>query len=148
MNVEQQQEAVARAALTDAGEGWTSVELHYVSHARVAMLDFLTIGADGSREVLYDYTADEPYEELRESMVDRHGAWISSRMDLSPAGAFRFTFNYDDREDWLDGRTILDESWIRDLEAHPRPWAEIPEWHPAKQRYTREQWSERLGSSF
>lgn len=141
---QQEQAAVAQAAFTDAGQGWAGVELHYVSQAGVAMLDFIKVGADGSRELLFDYSADLPYEELRRAMVDDHGAWISSRMLLSPEGAFRFTFNYDEREDWLDGRQILDESWVTDMVRHPRPWAEIPDWHPVKAQFDEQGWAQEL----
>lgn len=146
LGYQQEQQAVAQAAFQDAGNpaDWTQVELHYVSQAGAAMLDFTRTDGSGGAELLFDYTSDLPYERLREAMADEHGAWVSSRMTLTPQGEYRFTFNYDQKQDWPDGRPITPDSWVEDLRRHPRPWAEIPDWHPVKEQFTQESWAREL----
>jgi hypothetical protein len=136
----QQQQAVAQAAFQDAGEDWSKVELDYVSQGGVSQLGLWKTGPAG-RQLIVDFTADQAYESLREAMVDEHGAWISSTMELTPDGRYSFTFNYAQERAWPDGLPITREALEEDLREHPRPWAEIPDWHPVKQDHTEETWA-------
>lgn len=66
---------------------------------------------------------------------------ISSTLTIQRGGQFGFGFNDDQKVDWPSGRPITDEASVGDLQRHPRPWAEIPDWHPVKQQYTQESWA-------
>jgi len=116
----QQQQAVAQAAFQDAGEDWSKVELDYVSQGGVSQLGLWKTGPAG-RQLIVDFTADQAYESLREAMVDEHGAWISSTMELTPDGRYSFTFNYAQERAWPDGLPITREALEEDLREHPAP---------------------------
>ena len=84
----------------------------------------------------------DAFEQLRAEMSDDHGAWFSATVIVQREGSYEFAYNYTDPVEWEEG--VLDESYIADLARHPRPWDEIPEWHPVKRDYSEDSWAAAL----
>ena len=79
------------------------------------------------------------FRELRPIMATpEHGAWFSARATAVRGDTLRISYNYDERPAW---DTEPDEaSVVEDLEDNPRPWGEIPDWHPVRKKYDEQSW--------
>lgn len=137
----EQEQSAARAAVADAdGQPWDELDLYYVAVSTVSSLRFLRRhGGEESR--VSPFSCDMELDDLREAMADEHGTWFSCEVTISADGAYRFTYNYDERPTWSSDRPIEDDTFVADLQQFPRPWSEIPQWHPVRQRFTQESWT-------
>lgn len=141
LGFEQEQQAVVQQAIEDAGAGgWNSLYVELVTLGDVTSVEFLRRGQGGEDRVT-DTTVHRPFRALRRAMTDEHGAWLSASVTIERDGRYAFSFNYDEQPTWADGAPVEPEGFLADLQRFPRPWAEVPEWHPAKQRYTEESWA-------
>lgn len=138
---QKQQDVVRQATIEDAGEGeWTSLYVELVTLGDVTSVEFLRKRPGGEDRVT-DTTVHRPYRILRKAMTDEHGAWLSSSVTIERDGRYSFSFNCDEEPKWADGLPVEREGFLADLQRNPRPWAEVPDWHPAKQDYTEESWA-------
>lgn len=138
--------AVARAVYEDANTfpgpgGWTTSEATYVELGDVSSVEFWRTERDGSRTWVDDTSSWEAFRELRAAMAGPHGAWLSATLTLHADGQYAFSYNYDERPRWADGMEVEPEGFLADQQRFPRPWEEIPDWHPVKERYTEQSWA-------
>jgi hypothetical protein len=132
--------AAAAATQDAADQPWSRLVLSYVSLGAVSSLRFLRHGPGGESRV-FPFECDQALDGLREAMADEHGTWLSCGLEMASDGWYSFSYDYDDRPKWPDGREIAPESLIADLKLFPRPWSEVPDWHPVKEQYTEESWA-------
>ena len=135
--------AIARALVEDVnGDPWVVLTATYSELASVCGIDASWIGNDGSRTRFPAKLAMRAFRPLRGATADEHGVWFSATVIVQQDGSYEFAYNYTDPVEWEEG--VLDESYIADLARHPRPWGEVPEWHPVKRDYTEESWAAAL----
>jgi hypothetical protein len=143
MITREQEMAAAAAATQDAADQpWSRLVLSNVSVGAVSSLRFLRHGPGGESRG-FPFECDQALDGLREAMADEHGTWLTCGLEMASDGWYSFSYNYDDRPTWPDGREIASESLIADLKLFPRPWAEVPDWHPVKEQYTEVSWAPR-----
>ncbi len=142
LNFQQEQADVVRTAIEEAGQGaWSRLRVGFVRLGAVTSVDFMRDGPEGSERVV-DTMIHRPFRALREAMADEHGTWFSASVEVQRDGRYSFAFNYDELPTWGGERAVLSETLVADLMQFPRPWGEIPDWHPVKQDYTEESWAD------
>lgn len=111
---------------------WNEAILQHQAVWRISNSNMQVTLADGSqRDNLSLTQVTTLLDELRDAVATpEHGTWMSLILTVRPDGQFKFKYNYDEKPDW--NIEPSNESYIEDLEHYPRPFAEIPDWHPAK----------------
>lgn len=133
--------------MANAPEGWERLEASVVSVAGVATTDIQARLGGASRRFRAMTTTIE-FPDLQELMYSpEKGTWFSATCVVEPPGSFSYAFNYDDQPKFEEAyEEPLEESWIKELRRHPRPWALIPSWHPVKRKFTEDEWNADLAS--
>lgn len=112
------------------GGGWERCTIDYRALSSTAETQARLVNADGT-EALIPTAKDFRFglKRLRDLMADEEGkAWLSVAVEARPDGKASFDFNYDLRPNWTAQPS--DESYIEDLERHPRSPDQIPDWYP------------------
>ena len=129
-------------ALTDAVTDldWVTVAQDIRFTSGRAEVDCLVVLADGSEQWIESPDdADDALRELRQIMATpEQGVWFSAKATAVRGDTLRISYNYDERPAW---DTEPDEvSVVEDLADNPRPWGEIPDWHPVRKKYDAHSW--------
>ncbi|MFT4082980.1 MAG: hypothetical protein QM638_10370 [Nocardioides sp.] len=123
------------------------VEAEFVSVGAYGSLDAFVVGPNGQRQRSNADDAGWDWITLKKAMTDEHGSWYSSTLTIEPDLSYEFTYNYtDDPSDKVE-EGIVRDLWIQDAELYPRPWAEIPDWHPVKHEFTQDTWTAHLNAT-
>lgn len=140
------QRQIARDLVEDAPDGWERLEVQAVCLAGVAKVR-LQHEVNGVQERFRSVQAALAMPDLQEAMVEAEkGTWFSVICVVEPPGSYSFSFNYDEHVTFPDGSEPLEETWVKELRRHPRPWALIPGWHPVKRKFTADEWDADLAS--
>lgn len=126
-------------ATVDSGS-WEVATAVFSSVGSVDSLDTVLRVAGEDQYIREVDEAWDAYGALKEGMADEDGAWLSFCLTMTPGGEYTFDYNYDDQPQARDGVEVIPELYVEDLQKYPRPWAEIPDWHPVRQQYTAESW--------
>lgn len=145
----EEQEAVARELFGAPQGEWVTVTARCLSLGAWAAWEARSTDADGQQSGILRTLVGDEFVDLKEAMADEHGGWLTATCVVSRDGSYDFTFNYDSLEQlaWYDSTEIPDEAWEVDLIRFPRPWAEIPDWHLVKQKYTEKSWARQVAAN-
>jgi hypothetical protein len=113
---------------------WRQITLTVRTLGSLAEADTVVVDESGKATTVDTPTdAAVPMIHLREDMsTPEHGSWLSAVVVLQrePGSEIEIKvhYNYDERPTWHIEPQDL--TYIEDLERHPRPEREIPEWYP------------------
>lgn len=141
------QQRIAADLVANAPEGWERLEASIVCVAGVATTD-IQARLDGSSRRFRAMTATIEFPDLQVAMyTPDKGTWFSATCAVEPPGSFSYSFNYDEEPQFEEAyEEPLEESWVKELRRHPRPWALIPGWHPVRRNFTEDEWAADLAS--
>lgn len=124
---------------------WESAKVLFAQIGSVASLDVQVTRVAGQVEYVSGRKLISPLRQLKEASRTEHGSWISLTLTLTPDGQYSFNYNYDEEFHPRSGVDFIPQLYVEDLQKYPRPWAEIPDWHPVRQQYTEESWAAEVG---
>lgn len=148
MNPELETRAAQAAydTVTRGVAAWESATVLFAQVGSVTSLDVQVTTPGGEIEYISGRKLLTPLRELKEASGTDHGSWLSLALTLTPAGQYSFDYNYDEEFHPRSGVDFIPDLYVEEMKKYPRPWAEIPDWHPVKQQYTEDTWSAEIGT--
>ncbi|AZI58815.1 hypothetical protein EH165_12385 [Nakamurella antarctica] len=139
--VQELQTEIQNSILDEYSDGWVRFVVQMNSTQGASEFLVTSFSSEGEeRSVKVPSRTVRALISLREAMATpNHGVWFSCKTVLDrDLNSLEIAYNYDDRPEWAV--EPYDETYIDDLEHFPRPYAEIPEWHPVRSEFTEQQW--------
>ncbi|AZI58828.1 suppressor of fused domain protein [Nakamurella antarctica] len=147
LSVEELRAAVAAAVAADYDLGWRRVEI--TANILGQWEESVVVGFDAAGDA---YTLPESRGVVRALALMRPamatpevGAWFTATVVVDRLqDLFTIDFEYDADPVWVD--RPYDVNFIDDEVSFPRPYSQIPRWHPVRENFTEQEWATTLAN--